>query len=869
MATITTDTFLDDGTARTAGEAWTLNGAKLTVRTDTRWHVGAPAGMLGALTNVICDGSLGGGLFINGTAVRWMAYDTGTGNVPAIGTSITQGGVSGYLLGVWASLTSAPSAVGAAMPATGFLKFREVTGGQFAIGALTGIGANALTTPGSGSGADAPGWIEYVQDQGTIINHSHLGSGVIITGEWYTLGTTNGSRGQTFQIPTNGGGAATWALGVQIETSPGSGVFEWWPAVDNVTGWSTSFITTDARARYVEATGGGLIRIGANASATSIGDLPVSGCIVRSPNIFMRQTTSANRALNVVTSAIPTSRSVMYGLGIHEMSKVSCDWRNSNTTRLAKVRYTDCLFESYLNLCDSPDVIINNCAVAAIISPTTNTVVFQGCNNISIDGLKAIRRGAGVGFAAWHLSSGTFNNISTAFLAMSMSQAVSLTGVKNCTLSNVKTVGGGITVRYSSNVAVTNLDYIERLFGNTNYSGNQRCVAFGDSLNCTFSGITFGLNGALANCHPYVQLFESIGGNTNIKFRNAGTRSAPLSVGSIPSLYTASIYNNSSTNADSNVYVQRAYLANSRTSSVFNASTVGLGSSGALFESTFGDTTRALNGAGVWPSNSIVKGARGDYTTAVQGPGLHFLDVFTSDTAGRIAFQATPTTTASATFFTSSLTSPLSGFNGTTSIMMRTVGDYAIIESPYWVLGHTAFANSDATVTGTNTENFTYQYQLDTGSGYGGTWKTVNGANLSAETISPTGFKIKLKVTVTVANNSNAFSNLRTNTVSTSAAQIANLYPLDTNTLTLTGLVAGSEVRCYTGSDPATAVEIGGTESSGTSFSFSHSAGGVLGYIRIFALGYQPVNYDPYTYAAADTSILIQQTVDRNYVNPA
>ena len=35
MATITADTFLDVGTARTAGEAWTMNGGVLTVRTDT------------------------------------------------------------------------------------------------------------------------------------------------------------------------------------------------------------------------------------------------------------------------------------------------------------------------------------------------------------------------------------------------------------------------------------------------------------------------------------------------------------------------------------------------------------------------------------------------------------------------------------------------------------------------------------------------------------------------------------------------------------------------------------------------------------------------------------------------------------------
>ncbi len=46
MATITVNNFLDQGTARTAGEAWTINsGAVLTTRTDTRWHSNSPVSM--------------------------------------------------------------------------------------------------------------------------------------------------------------------------------------------------------------------------------------------------------------------------------------------------------------------------------------------------------------------------------------------------------------------------------------------------------------------------------------------------------------------------------------------------------------------------------------------------------------------------------------------------------------------------------------------------------------------------------------------------------------------------------------------------------------------------------------------------------
>ncbi len=82
--------------------------------------------------------------------------------------------------------------------------------------------------------------------------------------------------------------------------------------------------------------------------------------------------------------------------------------------------------------------------------------------------------------------------------------------------------------------------------------------------------------------------------------------------------------------------------------------------------------------------------------------------------------------------------------------------------------------------------------------------------------------------------------------------------------VTLTGLVAGSEVRAYLGTDPATATAIDGIESSTTSFTFSQSSAGSNGYIVIFNTGYLPIRL-AITYSGSDVSIPIQQTVDRNY----
>ena len=88
--------------------------------------------------------------------------------------------------------------------------------------------------------------------------------------------------------------------------------------------------------------------------------------------------------------------------------------------------------------------------------------------------------------------------------------------------------------------------------------------------------------------------------------------------------------------------------------------------------------------------------------------------------------------------------------------------------------------------------------------------------------------------------------------------------------VTITGLIAGSEVRAYTGSinTPLSAVEIGGTESSGTSFAFTQSSSGVAGYIQVFNVNYQPIIIE-LTYSGSNVSIPVQQSTDRQYENPA
>lgn len=180
LYTISTNTNYDTLTSPAGNDTYTINsGATLTIDTDTRYCANRTltTGNIGSVQIPGVATVEGGTLKLDGTNVRIIAYKTGSGNVPAIGTTVSQGGVSSYLLGVWSAFNVAPTAAGAAMPATGFIKIKNKTGGNFTDGALTGIGATAV-------GPDLPGWIEVVGVEATTINIYRTGS-FVTTGEWF------------------------------------------------------------------------------------------------------------------------------------------------------------------------------------------------------------------------------------------------------------------------------------------------------------------------------------------------------------------------------------------------------------------------------------------------------------------------------------------------------------------------------------------------------------------------------------------------------------------------------------------------------------------------------------------------------------
>lgn len=1027
MATISVDQYNDDGTtSRTAGEALTINGATFTQRTDTRWHATAPASMTGTYSDILPSATLGGRFVIDARNVRWLAYNSGSGNVPAVGTDITQAGVSAsYLLGVYASLTSAPTAVGNAMPTSGFIKLREVTG-VFASGALTGIGASA-------TGADVTGWMEVVMDQaaGTDINIPRLGE-FETRGAWFYLGNTDGTTAQVLQVPTNGGGATTHSPGVWIEKGTGSAAtytltnntvtvslashgyfvgddidinftsggvsgedtyhilsvptsssftiaktasntsgncsvsqFEYYPSsAGATTGWSQAHIGSpgldgindDIRQKFVKTIGSGQLQIGENAtqnatyttaslsatytwsantitvtstahglrvgeqvyldftsgggtpdgvytiltnaantftvaltgsgtagnvtvwarstvtfathgyavgnkvylnwtsggvtsngifivetvpttstftvntftnSATggnvdiemTIGYIPSSGLRTRVPNIFLRQCATGSRATNAAPHATITTRPefITTSAGAIDAEYLYGDW------------YLNFLqpYSVHLNhVASFESILIQECATALDVNDT-NLSMYSATD---INALNCASNFSGGTISNCHLVRGNvpntndhnivitackdleFINVKSGILQFARSSGYSfvITSCNNVILSRcTSTNSTTISLVTSKDITIRDLNWVDRFMGQTNATAASYCVTIGAGIvNTVIDGITFGYSGVVADVHPYAGLV-SFTATVNTTIRNAGSRSSMLSGGSIP-LWRMGILFATGGNNDT-VKIQRIYVESLTTRAgiltQLNTDT------GITLESVFNyqytTTAGAATNYTVTPLflNANHKGigaALNSVTPQVSVYGTHWIDLFTTDTVGRVIAVMNEPTTETSSYSTLSVTG-LGGFTSAGTLSLQTVNDEYILECPHWILGHTGFANSNATVTGTNVTyvsgpdygNHDIYYQIDTGSGWNGSWKDLTGTNLSGEAISATGFRFKLRIVCDNAATNNAVSFIRVDTTTDSTAQGDNLYPLDLASVTINNPVLGSSYEIY------------------------------------------------------------------------
>lgn len=757
-------------TARTGGDTVDTNGFKLTIDQDSRYGFsGTTSTTWGSLT---INASKGGEIHIDGTKVWMIPYNTGSGTL-TLGTSITLSGVTCNTIGIHTSLTTAPTTTGA----SGWLKVTNASGTPPSSGTFTQAGLTFTIT-----GAPIRGIIEINGDDSATINANRLAA-FRVTGAWYQLGTTSGTSNQTLQIPNNG--LSQYWAGVFIEATAGQEDYEFWPNA----GTTTTTGTEAARGKVVWIDATGLVRIGNSGAATN-GHTPTSGRKVVVPNVNFQCNTTAARTANVIPNATIATRYdfTTTGAGVIEIDKCNMAWyfsaSQAYSINVSNSGFVDAILldEVATPMTFSKVGVGNKPTTALLTSPLTITECFAGGTftdcvwarvSMAASGAhtNVMTDCAGFTFVRDTIRANTIRGNNTTY-------SLNATRILNCTWTDPIIIQGAMTFTACNNITVTGTDYIEAVSGTTvtTYTGYV-WTATGFTSNCKFEGLTL----PVTDTHPYTALCSVANGSYNIKLRNIGTRASPQTMGSANACAHVAAVNTSSTD----VKIQRVYVSNTRTGilSIDNSAYR------VTVENCAGDYADADSIAG---NNLYYKAVGGTATlTAVSAVyGTHFVDTFTSTTAGRINIRLNEPNAA-----TSSLITLTNGaaFTGAGSLYMPTIGMTATFEMDYYALGHTGFQNSALVMAGGTATNYTYEYAIDKNDGNG--FSAMTSSSYTATTLATAlngltgidaskGFKLKLKVT-TGTTNTTAITSMYLLTNSSTTAQDYQ-YPLDVVPATIT-----------------------------------------------------------------------------------
>jgi len=526
--TITTPVNIDSLAGKTGGDVYNVNGGYLTIDQDSRY--GTNQTTSSSWGNMTLSATLGGTCEINSTLVRLIPYNTGTGNVPAIGTTISQGSASGILLGVYDTLAVAPTTAGSAMPADGFIKIRQWNSVAYAAGALTGIGATA-------TGADTQGWLEIVGDEAGLCTVNRLNL-FKVRGDYFQLGTTDGTRATTYQIPSHG--TLQYHAGVEVETGTGTGVYEFYPCAGSIAATSANIATDSVRGKVCWISSAGLLRFGHDGTNSTGGYIPPSGRKIRIFNVFFANCTTAARTANVLPNATLATRYefATTGAGVIDIDKASIGW--------------------YMNLNQPFSVTLSNVGVLTAIVATeiaqpitwTNVNVGQEAANTQIaltlnlsyaggtisnsKFVRAAQAATGTYVTSMTDINGfTFTNCTFSSLikaANATSGSCALTRSVSCEFVNQTLGGGRMFMTTCTDTNFTNTIYYDHPATTTTTSIPMYAFDIGTAcIRCTFDGLSFG---GLTLVQPYSGVLNvGAAGCTDIKLRNVGTYASPLDMG--------------------------------------------------------------------------------------------------------------------------------------------------------------------------------------------------------------------------------------------------------------------------------------------------------------------------------------------------
>ncbi len=855
------DVFWDSytgGSVNATLDTYTIsNGSRLVIRTDTN-ACSNHSVAFGSVDMVTFSGT-GGTLHIDPTYVRIIAYTGGSGNSPAFGATISQGGVSGVFLGAWSNWQSECTVPGAAIGATGFIKIGGVTGGSFAAGVLTGITATC-------SGPDVQGWIEIRGADTATITVPRIGK-VESVEAWFELGTTNGTRGQILPCPTTATYAGAWPA-VWIETAAGSGVYEPYVGAGSQVALATTRTTAEMKL-FTQTTSG--IRIG-NDGTNGVYYLPPTGCKVRIPAIILTNCTRtvSGSGPRVLPNATITTRQefVTTGAGYFDLRGIVSRWC-MNFSQAFYVKYKSCAVNDAMILSEIASPLdVTDCVVAPTQAQIHTAFALQitSCfaggtvsnNRFWTFSLASSGRYASVNN---YVTGVTFSgNVygSLTLRATANVGCIAATQISNCTYQGETLIGGRGRLLTAQKCTFLNTTYYDHTITTTTTSTNG--MSIWDFVSGSSGNVVKGISLPQPNFGPYLALV-SVGTCYNTTIQEIGTDY------DTPLVMTATVTGlgvNSTGNSDG-IFIKRMYLSNTRTGPYAFVNS----DNNIIIENSSGDAADTTVMAAL---NAIEKNVQ--LTSATTGQvsvyGTHWKTRFTSTTAGFTEIVCNEPTALSAAQCWASGGTPQ--FNSSGSVLLTKIGDRVTWEMPFFAIGYTAFTNTAPTITGTNVTfssgstwgNHTLEYQVDTGSGYGGSWLPLNATSLITNTFnSTTGFKLKIRATCLTAAATNQITNMRVALTTTTTDQNTKLYPLSVNTVTFTGLPTGCDVVVLTAGTSTILAQADSNPSTSYSFVYEGTPTIDIGFIKP---GYAVQYIRNLSLGSTDSSIPVAMTPDRNFV---
>lgn len=769
------------------------NGATLTVNSDNFYSQQAAYPYYYSVSN--------GTLNFDGTTVWWIPFDASSGNVPALGTQGTDdvtvsGGNVGEFLGVYTALGTVRVVPGNAMPVTGFVKLRRKTGTINDNDVLTFTGG-ATATVNSATGGQR-GWLEFhMASNGNFQAENGIQTtyqGVVnFNGDWFELGTATGVAGMTLQHY-----AGDYCPAVQIETASGSGVYEWYCAVDSTTNMDTGH-------RIFTCGSTGLITFG----GSTWGKLPPSGAKIQVPNICMRSAYS--NASQLTTAVAPRERPHFRGGGPFTMNKAIFAGHAGRPEKQA-------FYATYINsaILDgvsnaegaatiTEQLILSNCGIG-VFNTTSPGVFIRESSSVSISNCTFYRGTRSAALSINNCKNITLSN--NLYVYAANAPSVALNYCSNITANNEMLIGSAanafsLSLTACSNFTYTNTKISSRLHPTlpSLAAGNSSAI----NLTACSDGVFIGMD--YVPGYPYWPLFDFVTMSNNctrVHFRDIGTPSAPFTAQG-PTVASARAF--ISVGGISDCHMSKVYVVPGAgySTSIPVGSANGSGNDFYVSESGNPLSYAAAPYAATYCSGigQRVIGAAG---TPGAGGGLRvpmFLDVLTSETTLSLYINTGSEKFSGSVLDANAYTEDSGGpliRNG--ALAMPTAGNQITWTWNYAILGLTSFANTTPAISGTNIANFTLTYDLDKGSGFSGTFKALTAANLFAETgISPTGVRLRVRALVNTSNATNTLTRIHIYGVTSAVACAANPYPYNNPPVTVINGLSSSVYSIFRVSD--------------------------------------------------------------------